>query len=704
MTPLFLLWLLLLSVHANQQGLEQISQLWNNSIDLTVDPCEDLFEFTCGNWVRNNPIPKDRAYIDKYSQLGDVVNRQTKKLYDSDKVDNSTAISKLRMFYTSCMNNTGKNTEKTSELLGFINKIGVWPVIHNDGQFNDTDFDLTGYLARMASIRAMDVFFAAYGNVDLNNVSRTLIHFEKGSLGMAIPQFYLEPKRFRRQVSAYEQYMRTVINLILKDTGMQISRSQINNDVRDIIYFEKQFAHVTLESLNTNHNFSSTMKSRKLSDMDRLMPVIDWKRYFNTIMPKEVNEYINSDPDVIIANPRFFVALNHLLEKTPSRILANVMLWRFADAWWLQLDQRFEEVRHDYIRRVIGTVAKSPRWKECSAVSAMALAYASDALYLKEHFEAKDREMVLDLFEELKTEFIELLKSSDWMDIETREYAIEKARDMIVLVGAQKIVYNITAIDDFYKELNFTEEDTYGTIVRKHSLWKQKRAARDLLKPVDRYRLPMSATTVNAAYTFVKNALTVPSAILQPPFFGSKFPKATNYGAIGSIISHEIVHGFDMQGRQFDKVGNRKNWWNNETESEFLNRTECMIKQYASHKVEGTDMHIDGFGTQGENIADNGGIKQAFRAYKKYLQKEGEEPRVPGFEQFDNKQMFFISYAMSYCGHAKPEEATRQVFSDSHAPSKYRINIVASNQPEFAEAFKCSETAQMNPKQRCYVW
>lgn len=136
-----------------------------------------------------------------------------------------------------------------------------------------------------------------------------------------------------------------------------------------------------------------------------------------------------------------------------------------------------------------------------------------------------------------------------------------------------------------------------------------------------------------------------------------------------------------------------------------MNRTECMIKQYSSYKVEGTGMHVDGFGTQGENMADNGGIKQAFRAYKKHLKKIGkEEPRIPGFERFDNEQMFFISYATSYCGHAKPEEAIRQLYTDNHSPSRYRINAVVSNQPEFAKAFKCSSKAKLNPEQRCSVW
>lgn len=155
---------------------------------------------------------------------------------------------------------------------------------------------------------------------------------------------------------------------------------------------------------------------------------IDWKRYFNQIMPEEVHGYINSDPEVIIANPRFFVALNKLLKATPPRTLANVLLWRFADAWWLQLDERFEEVRHDYMRRIIGTQTKAARWKECSAVTEMALAYASDAMYVSQNYDENDVKEAKDLFEELRAEFLLLLEDSDWMDEDTRNYAILKVR------------------------------------------------------------------------------------------------------------------------------------------------------------------------------------------------------------------------------------------------------------------------------------
>jgi predicted metalloendopeptidase len=244
------------------------------------------------------------------------------------------------------------------------------------------------------------------------------------------------------------------------------------------------------------------------------------------------------------------------------------------------------------------------------------------------------------------------------------------------LIGAPNFIYDDEALDKHYESLELDPEDTYATIVHKHSVWRQSTASLNLLKPVDLSLFPMSSTTVNAAYTFVRNALTIPGAILQPPFFDTDRPMSMNYGSIGSIISHEILHGFDMQGSQFDKRGNKRDWWGPSARERFVKRTACIIEQYSQYEVDGTNgMHIDGHSTQGENTADNGGIGNSYRAYQKYLAKsENEEPKIPGFEKYTNNQLFYISFAMSYCGHSKKEELVRQLFSDNHAPAQYRIN------------------------------
>ncbi|KAI6226164.1 Neprilysin-1 [Aphelenchoides fujianensis] len=716
MLPIVLTFFLLLqpSVSSAQSvesaGLLKAAELLRESLNESVNPCQNFFAYSCGGWIAKNPIPKDRSNYDRYTKLSEEVNREIKALYDADIQTNSTAIKKLKQFYSACMNTEVLNDIKTDELLENLERIGYWPIIHGD-LWKEEDFDLTEGLIRIARIRALDVFFAAYGNVDLNNVSRQLIHFDRGSLGMSIPQFYLDPKRFSTQLEAYKSYMKRVILIVARDAHTNRSVEEIAKDADEVIEFETKFAQLNLENPAVHGNFSTAFRASRLSDMKRLLPTIDWQKYFESIMPEKMYGYLRSDPEVIIANPRFFIGLDQLLKSTPKKILMNSMLWKFTDAYWLQLDERFGIVRHDYMRRAVGTVAKPPRWKECAAISGAALPYAADALYVRRYFGGNGLHVAKQMFSELKAGFVKSLWRTKWMDWTTKRYAIEKAQAMEALVGAPDFIHDDAALDEHYKDLNWGPNDSYATMVQTHSQWRQATASLNLLKPVDRSLFPMSSTTINAAYTFVRNALTVPAAILQAPFFDADpdFPAAMRYGSIGSIIGHEITHGFDLQGSQFDKVGNRRNWWEEKTRQQFVERSKCMVDQYARYTVpEANQLRVDGVGTLQENMADNGGIKQSYRAFQRYrYSNEGEEKRKcpdSSTSLKTNSSMSPLQW-FSYCSHSKQAEAVRQVFSDDHhSPAAVRINGVLSNQQAFARAFRCEVGSQMNPPQKCVVW
>jgi len=274
------------------------------------------------------------------------------------------------------------------------------------------------------------------------------------------------------------------------------------------------------------------------------------------------------------------------------------------------------------------------------------------------------------------------------------------------LIGFPDFLYNDTGLDEYYEKLNFEPSDSFPTIVERVAAWAQMRAFNRLREPVDRNEFSTSSATVNAFYSAIKNAITFPAAILQSPFFDREYPKSINYGAIGAVIGHEITHGFDDQGSQFDKIGNLKNWWDTKTIEKFVNRTQCLIDQYSAYEVpEAAGLKVNGILTQGENVADNGGIKEAYRAYRAYVQKLGhEEKRLPGFEGYTNDQLFFLSYSQVWCGHSKPEALIRQLLVDPHAPLKFRVNGVLANQPEFSTAFKCPLGSKMNPHKKCVVW
>ncbi|ETN79145.1 peptidase family M13 [Necator americanus] len=254
------------------------------------------------------------------------------------------------------------------------------------------------------------------------------------------------------------------------------------------------------------------------------------------------------------------------------------------------------------------------------------------------------------MIDDLQEAFREMLTTNDWMDKQTKATALDKAKQMLRQIAYPDFILDDAKLDDYYGGVKF------------------------------------------------------PAAILQAPFFHHTFPRALNYGGIGAVIGHEITHGFDDEGRQFDSVGNLREWWDPEVKKKFQERAQCIINQYGKIEVPGTGFKISGKLTQGENIADNGGVKQAFRAYKNYLRKRGEERRVKGLEQYNNDQMFFLGYAMVECGHMTKEAMINQLITNPHSPHRNRVNQVLANQPEFATAFQCDLGTPMNPIERCAVW
>ncbi|ETN84138.1 peptidase family M13 [Necator americanus] len=275
---------------------------------------------------------------------------------------------------------------------------------------------------------------------------------------------------------------------------------------------------------------------------------------------------------------------------------------------------------------------------------------------------------------------------------------------MINNIGYPNITNDIKKLDEQYNELYILPEDTYYSLMKKAVVWMQKKEFRKLLKPFDRHEFDVSPAVVNAFYSPEKNAITFPAGILQPPFFSGSFPKAVNYGAIGAVIGHEITHGFDDQGSQYDKDGNLQNWWSARSLEAFDERRRCIVDQYGNYTVPKINMKVNGKLTQGENIADNGGVKEALKAYRKYMDMKGEEPRLPGLQHYTNVQIFFLSYAHFWCGQKKEAAAVQQVTTDEHSPEIFRVSGVLSNLPDFAEAFACPKGSPLNPDKRCVVW
>ncbi|CAJ0920091.1 unnamed protein product, partial [Mesorhabditis belari] len=422
------------------------------------------------------------------------------------------------------------------------------------------------------------------------------------------------------------------------------------------------------------------------------MPIVDWDRYFLSVMPFSTHNYLKGNPEIVITEVNY---LRHLYRET----------FRYTSAWSMQIGKRYEDIYQDFVRDLIGKKSKSPRWKDCSSATTNRMAYAAGSLYVRNFFNKEAKKTTMDMIDDLQEAFSAMLVQNDWMDQGTKKVAQEKASAMLRLIGYPDFILDDEELDNWFRDLNVEDTDTYSQMVEKSIRWGINFAYNRLLEPVKRDEFSTNAAVVNAFYSSIKNAIMFPAGILQAPFFDAEFPKSLNYGGIGAVIGHEITHGFDDQGSQFDKDGNLKNWWDGATREKFEERTQCIIDQYAAQIVPGTSgLHLNGKLTQGENIADNGGVKQAYKAYKRYLEKNGAEATIPGLEKYTNDQMFFIGYAQTWCNKMTPEATVRLILTDPHAPGMFRVNVVLQNQPEFSHAFSCPPDAKMNPPKRCVVW
>uniref|UniRef100_A0AC35TLF2 Neprilysin n=1 Tax=Rhabditophanes sp. KR3021 TaxID=114890 RepID=A0AC35TLF2_9BILA len=687
------------------EGYLKASELFRTSINDSVNPCDDFYDFACGKWITDNEIPDDLTSYGRFSELREKVSEEMKQLYETPSESDSKTVAGLKQIYKTCMDMKTLSKTGFKAMMVEIENFGYWPIIHGN-KWKEEQFDLTEILVNIAQSRSIDIFLELYVSQDQKNVSRRMLHVDQGNLGLGSSSrdYFLNRDKYVRQMTAYRHYLITKIMMVAEDAGSSRTREEIVADVDAMLVFETEFAKILIPD-DERRNFTEMYNIIKMNDLNTLVPIVDWMKYFRAITPFDMHHYLDSNPDMIATDLSMFARLVILLRNTDARVLTNYIINRYTASWNMQLDERYEDIQQDFLKEFLGKKNKSPRWKECSASASAKMPYASGAMYVNAHFNDADKAAAMEMIVDIKFAMKQILESNDWMDQTTKAYAIEKLKEMMPLIGYPEFVKNNTALNEYYEGLEFEKSDTYSEMVHKLTTWSQHKAFRRVLEPVDREDFGISSAVVNAFYSSTKNAITFPAAILQPNFFSSTFPKAVNYGGIGAVIGHEITHGFDDQGSQFDKLGSLANWWDAQTQVEFKDRTKCIIDQYSAYEVPDTGLKVNGKLTQGENIADNGGLKGAYKSYRNYIKKLGhEEERIPGFEKYTNDQIFFMSYAQTWCGKAKPQSVIRQILGDPHSPMRFRVNGVVVNQPDFAASFKCPIGSPMNPGKRCNVW
>uniref|UniRef100_A0A673HNX6 endothelin-converting enzyme 1 n=1 Tax=Sinocyclocheilus rhinocerous TaxID=307959 RepID=A0A673HNX6_9TELE len=674
------------------------------ALDRSADPCQDFYQYACGGWVRKNPLPDGRS---RWSTFNKGHNRTSLKLLLKNGTFNSSseAERKTQSYYLSCLNEQRIEELGAQPLIDLIAKIGGWNITESWDKDNFLDV-----LKIVSGPYRAQPFFTVGVSVDPKNSNSNVIQVDQSGLFLPSRDYYLN-KTNEKVLKAYLDYM-VELGLLLGG-----DKNSTRVQMQQILDFETALANITVPQ-DERRDEEKLYHKITIADLQVLAPAVEWLDYLNFVLPPlELND---TEPVVVYAK-EYLQQVSDLINKTDHSLLNNYMIWNLVQKGASSLDQRFENAQDKLLESLYGTKKScTPRWQTCIGNTDDTLGFALGALFVKSTFDKQSKEIAEGMINEIRTAFKEALDDLNWMDEQTRQAAKDKADAIYDMIGFPDFILDSKELDDVYE--GYHTVPTNILIIRNNMInfynFSARVMADQLRKPPNRDQWSMTPPTVNAYYMPTKNGIVFPAGILQAPFYhvtnGPVFlpevvitlmicvsRRALNFGGIGVVMGHELTHAFDDQGREYDKDGNLRPWWQNSSVDAFKNRTECMIDQYTQYTINGE--HINGKQTLGENIADNGGLKAAYHAYRSWVKKNGEEKRLPAVN-LTNDQLFFVGFAQVWCSVRTPESAHEGLMTDPHSPPKYRVIGTLSNSPDFTEHFQCPLGSPMNSGHRCEVW
>ncbi|XP_021353180.1 endothelin-converting enzyme homolog isoform X2 [Mizuhopecten yessoensis] len=670
-------------------------------MDTSVDPCSDFYSYTCGNWVKTTVIPETEPKYGTFQVIQDQITNDLKKLFQSDSVmykgHNSTAIQKMKTYYNTCMDTDKIDKLDIQPVIEVINSFGSWTLSNTSKPWDENNWNFMDAFVKIAKTGLNDPLLGIGVSNDDRNNSVNIINIGQSGLTLgSCEQYYTNSSKYQALKDAYIDYgTRWTVYLGAEETEAKAKIEAIYN-------FEQQLALIfrTKEELQDPEKIYNKMSIKELQD-NYLGPtsMIHIHDYINGIFGRVIPE----DTQILVYTPRYLKDLTALLARTPKSVLADYMVWTTVSSLSGYLPQRFIDLALILSKVESGVTKLEPRWKRCMGKAVGTAGYAAGALYVQDYFAETSKAQVEDILEQVRAAFISNLPSVTWMDDVTRAKAAEKAEHVTKKIAYPDWILDPTKLDTHYENLTITPGEFVKSLFAVLQYSVQKNLDK-LGKPPDPEEWAMMPTEVNAYYSPTYNNIAFPAGILQKPFFDPDFPIPFNFGTVGMIIGHELTHGFDNSGRKFDLNGNLHNWWTNSSIDGFKRRAGCMVKQYSSYEVEHLGIHIRGETTLGENIADNGGIKTAYHAYRKWRNSHpDDELQYPGLD-LDDDQLFYVGFSQLWCSFYTPAYAKTSIVTDEHTYAKYRVIGALSNSDSFARAFHCPRNSPMNPEKKCEVW
>lgn len=657
-------------------------------MDRSADPCDNFYEYACGSWLRSTKIPLDRSrYSKSFSTVYDRIRLMLKELLEVDLQSSELKEpSKPGMFYASCLDQMGVGGLNTLYLQSFRDDFNA---LHDSKSVSR----LLAKLHKQDSLGLWDIDVS----IDERNPTQYALYLGQGGLGLPHRDSYFSTKD--ADVETRKKYLHLIETmLVTAGKARLIPRQGHDVNARQVLDLETSIANATLppEDLRDPDKAYNKIEIEKMPDVFAINEYLD-------LMGIDASS-INGT--IIVDNPAFFAAAGVLMSQVDSdpnqrramrSYLAFHIVARAADKGMLG-----ESMYHAYFQfkqHLYGLKQLPDQWKRCQTLANDLIGEAVGAAFVKKHFPESMKHVAVTVAEKIANAFGEKLDGQDWMDDKTKNVAKEK-----VAAINKKVGYSTKL--DTYGEADISTKSYVNNVVALYDHKFKKEFGR-LGKPIDHSQWFMMPQEVNAYYSPTRNEIVFPAGILQPPFFSDAFPDAMNFGGIGAVIGHEMSHGFDDQGRKYDKNGLLTSWWSSDAVKEYENRAKCYVDLFNTYKPRDSLIHVNGELTLGENLADANGVSVAYRAFKSTANnsEDGIPPPNPLLAQeLTNDQLFFVAYAQTWCTLYRHESLQVQLKTDPHSPGQFRVQGPLSQNRDFAKAFSCRDSSRYNPTEKCSLW